>query len=106
MFQFRTPIEDATGNKIADSVTTSGTVGDAYDPLSVVPDKITTTDGTEYILNQTTVPVEQTFKAATGKIDASTTGRSRYHLHCHIQKVIDTTKAENQVKINDQSIAG
>ncbi len=98
-------LEDATGNKIADSVTTSGTVGDAYDPLSVVPDKITTTDGTEYILNQTTVPVEQTFKAATGKIDASTTVAAGTTYTATYKKVIDTTKAENQVKINDQSIA-
>lgn len=98
-------LEDATGNEIAKEVTTSGTVGDVYDPLSVVPDKITGTDGTEYILNQTTVPVEQTFKKATATITADTTVATGTTYTATYKKVIDTTKTTNQVKVNDQSIA-
>ncbi|WP_203650350.1 MBG domain-containing protein [Secundilactobacillus yichangensis] len=97
-------LKDAAGNKIADAVTTSGMVGDAYDPLSIVPDKITTSDGTEYILNQTTVPTEQTFKQATKPIAADATLATGATYTATYKKVIDTTKASNQAKVNDSQM--
>ncbi len=98
-------LTDAAGNKIANDVTTSGMVGDAYDPLSVVPEKVTAADGTQYILDQTSTPVEQTFKKnATVPIKPDTTLATGTTYTATYKKVIDTANAANQAKVNNSQM--
>ncbi|GAX07327.1 mucus-binding protein, LPXTG-motif cell wall anchor [Secundilactobacillus silagincola] len=91
-------LKDAAGNIIASAVKTSGMVGDAYDPLTVIPEKITATDGTQYILDRTSVPDESTFKKdATVGLKPEATLATGINYTAIYKKVIDTT--QDQVKI-------
>ncbi|GAX05262.1 mucus-binding protein, LPXTG-motif cell wall anchor [Secundilactobacillus pentosiphilus] len=98
-------LTNEAGQTIATAVTTQGKVGDTYDPLLVVPAKFTAADGTQYVLDQSSIPASQTFKATTAKLAADATVAPGITYTAKYKQVVDTTATANQAKVSNQTIA-
>lgn len=88
-------LTDEFGTQIADPVTISGKGGDIYNPLQVVPEKINTSDGLTYVLDTTSLALEQQFKA--GTVTQTSVEGNTYTVKYKL--VIDSSKVK--VQVND-----
>ncbi|NLR17473.1 KxYKxGKxW signal peptide domain-containing protein, partial [Lactobacillus sp. LC28-10] len=95
-------MDESGTQQVGAAVATQGKVGDSYNPLKVVPAQFTAADGTEYVLDQASVPTEQTFNASTAKITAGQTVLTGATYTAKYKQVINTTT--NQAKVSDQTI--
>lgn len=104
-----TPVQDTyqptdpAGKPIGNPIKVSGNVGDTYNPLVDLPATITTSDGTKYALDTTSISNVQDFKPSssdklisTDTVVPGTTYTPKY------KQVIDTSTT--QAKISDQTI--
>lgn len=89
-------LTDEFGTQIADPVTIIGKGGDIYNPLQVVPEKINTSDGLTYVLDTTSLALEQQFKGATGT--STSVEGSTYTVKYKL--VLDSSKVK--VQVNDK----